>query len=156
MTLEEYEKSYFQLYADFAQTIAGILGVAIKHDGHFLPPIITHRAKSTNSLRKKLIERGVPEDSDIQSEIKDIAGARVVFYTESDATSPNISRLIYSNFVVENIKGHHPVGSGKAVTDLYVGQHFLVCLNNERLELPEYKRFSGMKCEIQIQSILNH
>ena len=40
--------------------------------------------------------------------------------------------------------------------DLYFAIHYLVSLTDERLNLPEYRKFSGLRCEIQLQTILNH
>lgn len=156
MTLEEYEKSHIQLYSDFAETIARILAAAIDNEKTLMEPIITHRAKSVDSLRKKLALRGIPENVDIRDFIKDISGCRAVFYTATDANSQTVSRLIYSNFGVEESKQHYPSRYENAVADLYVGHHFCVKLTDDRVTLPEYRKFDGLKCEIQVQSILNH
>src|SRR6185312_6225106 len=34
--------------------------------------------------------------------------------------------------------------------------HYIVRLRDDRTTLPEYAKFSGLRCEIQIQTILNH
>jgi hypothetical protein len=39
---------------------------------------------------------------------------------------------------------------------LYFAIHYLVSLTDERLALPEYRKFRGLRCEIQVQTILNH
>ena len=39
---------------------------------------------------------------------------------------------------------------------LYRARHYVVSLKHDRLALPRYSRFAGMRCEIQIQTTLNH
>jgi ppGpp synthetase/RelA/SpoT-type nucleotidyltranferase len=156
VTLDEYEKTHFQLYEDFSQTVAGILKAAIEGTEIFLPPMITHRAKAVKSLRKKLVDRNTPLEADICAVVKDIAGCRAVFYTEFDASKISKSRLIYQTFDVAEDKEHYPPRGTRTVSDLYIGKHFWVRLSDDRIALPEYKRFAGLMCEIQIQTIFNH
>lgn len=156
MTLDDYEKSQIQLYADFAQTVAAILTAAIESAETFLPPVISHRAKTVKSLRKKMAGKEIPQEADVREVIKDIAGCRAVFYTGSDADSISNSSLIYQTFAVDDEKQHYPTRGTQTVGNLYIGKHYWVRLTAERLALAEYKRFSGLMCEIQIQTILNH
>lgn len=68
------------------------------------------------------------------------------------------SRLIFENFKVDfdGSKIHHSVGKDRPAGELYFAIHYLVSLSDERLALPEYRKFRGLRCEIQIQTILNH
>jgi ppGpp synthetase/RelA/SpoT-type nucleotidyltranferase len=68
------------------------------------------------------------------------------------------SRLIFENFVVDSdgSKIHHAVGKDRSADELYFAVHYLVSLKEDRLSLAEYAHFRGMRCEIQIQTILNH
>ena len=38
----------------------------------------------------------------------------------------------------------------------YEATHLIITLGEKRLGLSEYKKFAGLKCEIQVTSILNH
>ena len=53
-------------------------------------------------------------------------------------------------------KIHHSVGKERTADELYFAIHYLVSLNKERLGLPEYRRYQGLRCEVQIQTVLNH
>ncbi len=86
---------------------------------------------------------------------------------ESEAKRPPIpteidrflnSRLIFDNFVVDfdGSKIHHAVGTERSADEMYFAIHYLVSLTDGRLSLPEYAKFRGMRCEVQLQTILNH
>ena len=68
------------------------------------------------------------------------------------------SRIIFKNFIIifDGTKIHHSVGVDRSVDQLYFGIHYLVSLSEARLSLHEYARFRGMRCEVQIQTILHH
>ena len=114
------------------------------------------RAKQPASLRRKLEQRGIAATATLEDDIKDLAGCRVIFYTNSDVTRFIISGIINQNFEVLETKLHHPRREAEDATELYISNHYLVRLRPERIALPEYARFAGMRCEIQIQTILNH
>jgi ppGpp synthetase/RelA/SpoT-type nucleotidyltranferase len=40
---------------------------------------VAHRAKQADSLRRKLAERGIDATEILETEIKDLAGCRVIF-----------------------------------------------------------------------------
>jgi hypothetical protein len=87
-----------------------------------------------------------------------LAGCRLVFYTNVDADRFLQSRIIFDNFEIDqdNTRIHYPVGEDVPPAKLYRARHYVVSLKPDRLALPEYSRFAGMRCEIQIQTTLNH
>ena len=143
----------------FAQTVASVIEAAIADSGqNFRVQQISFRAKSNTSLRRKLTERNLLESSAIEAELKDLAGCRIVFYTNPDIDRFLNSRLIFENFKVDfdGSKIHHAVGTDRPAEDLYFAIHYLVSLTDERLAFPEYRKFRALRCEIQLQTILNH
>src|SRR5262245_34160755 len=85
MYYDEYTRDGHVLYESFAQTIAAILKAAIADRGQdFRVQQIGCRAKSATSLHRKLTERGLLASPAIEAELKDLAGCRIVFYTNSD------------------------------------------------------------------------
>lgn len=162
MTFEEYEREGRLAFAELAQTVAAILRAAILHEPGFRLQQIKERAKAPDSLRNKLAARvdrhGQPltTTAELETEIKDLAGCRVIFYTNSDVTKLIRSGIIEQNFEVLETKLHHPRREIEDASELYVSNHYLVRLRPERVALPEYARFAGMRCEVQIQTILNH
>ena len=156
MNFADYERNGLAAYASLAGTVATILAAAIERAGGYRLQQVTKRAKSPGSLRKKLEDRQIVDTTSLEANIKDLAGCRLVFYTNSDVTRFINSGVIHENFEVLEVKLHHPQRGAEQVTDLYISNHYLVALRTERLALPEYALFAGMRCEVQVQTILNH
>ena len=156
MNLDEYERKGRALYAEFAANVAGILTTAIEAEGGFRLQQVANRAKQADSLRRKLAERGIDATEILESKIKDLAGCRVVFYTNNDVSRFINSGIVNETFEVLDVKLHHPQRNAEDAAELYISNHYVVRLRPEHLALPENDRFAGMRCEIQIQTILNH
>jgi ppGpp synthetase/RelA/SpoT-type nucleotidyltranferase len=156
MNFENYERKGRAAYASLAATIATILRAAIDVELGYRLQQVNERAKQPSSLRKKLQQRGIEATTTLENDIKDLAGCRMIFYTNGDVTRFINSGIIQQNFDVIEVKLHHPQHETEDATDLYISNHYLVALRAERIALPEYARFVGMRCEIQIQTILNH
>jgi ppGpp synthetase/RelA/SpoT-type nucleotidyltranferase len=156
MNFEEYERGGRERYATFAAEVARIVAAAIEAEGAYRLQQVKHRAKDPASLFKKLEDRQKTEVQALETEIKDLAGCRVIFYTNGDVTRFVNSGVIHENFEVLDVKIHHPLHGGEATTEFYISDHYLVKLNEARMALPEYLGFANMRCEIQIQTILNH
>lgn len=156
MNLEQYEREGRAKYAAFATTVAKILTAAINAEEGYRLQQINERAKQPISLRKKLEERGITASIILENDIKDLAGCRVIFYTNGDVTRFINSGIINQNFEMLETKLHHPGRDEDDATELYISNHYLVTLRADRIAMPEYAPFADMKCEIQIQTILNH
>lgn len=156
MDFECYEREGHAAHAALADTIATILTAAIGADQSYRLQQVMERAKRPASLLKKLEQRGIRATTTLEDDIKDLAGCRVIFYTNGDVTRFINSGIIHENFEVVDSKIHHPGRAVDDAADLYISNHYLVKLRPERTALPEYAQFVGMRCEIQIQTILNH
>jgi len=156
MNFEDYERKGLTAYASLAETVAAILAAAIEREGGYRLQQVTKRAKSPASLRKKLQDCQIESTTTLEADIKDLAGCRLVFYTNSDVKRFINSGIIDQNFQVLEVKLHHPQRDAEEATDLYISNHYLVALRPERVALPEYASFGGMRCEVQVQTILNH
>jgi ppGpp synthetase/RelA/SpoT-type nucleotidyltranferase len=154
MDFAEYERTGFDAYEDFAEAVAALLKEALVAEGKYRLQEVRWRAKEADSLRKKLHDRGLETSTAIESEIKDLAGCRVIFYTNTDVSRLLSSGLVHETFEVVDYKFHHP--KRDAGSELYTSNHFVVKLNADRLAQPGFGQFAGMRCEIQVQTILNH
>src|SRR5262245_25643734 len=102
MNYNEYIREGRRQYEMFARTVAEILRAAIDDSGKdFRVQLITSRAKSDTSLHRKLTERGLLESQSIEAELKDLAGCRLVFYTNTDVDRFLNSRLVFENFKID-------------------------------------------------------
>lgn len=108
MNFNEYQQHGWAAYAALASTISSILAAAIETEGGYRLQLVKERAKEANSLFKKLQERGIADTVQLEHEIKDLAGCRTVFYTNSDVEKFIHSGIIQENFDVLEVKLHQP------------------------------------------------
>lgn len=157
MNLTDYEGKYFYIYEAFAETVRFILKKALlAADNLPRPQSIQCRAKGLDSLRRRLSEQGKLDSQTLELERRDLAGVRLIFYTNNDVDRFLNSHLIRENFEIEwdSTKIHHPIPENEKAQ--YRAIHYTVRLREDRICLPEYKRFESLRCEIQVQTILNH
>lgn len=159
MNIEQYIESGRTIYTKFASCVADILKAAISNAnmGSGVQQI-QHRAKEIDSLSRKLKDRGYYHSDNIEREIKDLAGCRIIFYHNDDINTFLQSHIVSENFDVDwdESKVHHPNFDAQSANDLYMGHHFVVTIKPERAKLPEFAKFAGLRCEIQAQTLLNH
>lgn len=156
MNLTRYGQTGQTLYGDFAAIVKFILEEAITATGNPQPQSIQCRAKSAASLKLKLEAQGLLDSDSIEKHVRDLAGVRLIFYTNTDVNRFLNAGLIPQGFEVdwEETRIHHPTSEN--AQQRYQAIHYTVYLSEERTALPEYAKFKGMRCEIQIQTILNH
>ena len=148
--IKQYSKTRI-FYEEFAEQVLNILKAIVKQD---YPDIkiasYSKRAKEVESLRKKLRK----DKYNKESEITDLAGVRIITYSRKDI--PLIASIIEKSFEVDiensvdktRILGNDKVG--------YRGDHFVVSFCEDRVRMPENKKFEGLKCEIQVTSLIAH
>jgi ppGpp synthetase/RelA/SpoT-type nucleotidyltranferase len=158
MKFDEYERAGIQRYQGLAEVVANILSASIASEPGLRPQQIQHRAKTPNSLRRKLDRDGAKDDDEVEAFAKDLAGARVVFYSNSDVTRFQSSRVLFDNFEVDwtRTKFHHPTTESPKASELFESNNYVVRLKDDRAKLAEYAKYSGLWCEVQVQTTLNH
>jgi putative GTP pyrophosphokinase len=110
---------------------------------------IEARSKDKESLKKKLeVARG--KYAQIQ-DVHDLAAARIITYVGSDIDE--IESVITNSFLAEKIEVEERLGTDKVG---YRSHHWLISLPESRLSLPEYKKFKGLRAELQIRTVLAH
>ena len=144
MNLNDYETINFSIYQSFAETVRFILEKALLA-GDETPRLqsIQCRAKGIDSLRRRLSDAGKLDTEMLECERRDLAGTRLIFYTNNDVDRFLESRLISTNFEIEedSTKVHHPTPENKGMQ--YRAVHYTVGLREDRTALPEYARFAG-------------
>ncbi|MET3524142.1 poly-gamma-glutamate hydrolase family protein [Mesorhizobium abyssinicae] len=157
MNLDEYEKTYLPTYDEFARTVRFILENALRADKNLpRPQSVQCRAKDVESLRRRLAGANKLDTQTLEVDRRDLAGARLIFYTNNDVDRFLASSLIRDNFEIEedSTKIHHPIPENEEAR--YRAVHYTIRLREDRTRLPEYVKFAGLRCEIQVQTILNH
>lgn len=113
---------------------------------------VEKRTKSLEKLAEKVGRDGKSYDS--LTEITDLSGIRIITFFADDA--PDISELIHENFEVDEAES---VDKGAQLSPDrfgYVSEHFVVTFTADRCLLADFKMYTGLKCEIQVRSILQH
>lgn len=110
MNFADYERGGQRLYGEFAEATAAILKMALASKPDLPLQEVQFRAKDPTSLGRKLENRQLAECLDITDEIKDLAGCRLIFYTNTDVEAFAQSRLLHENFDVDydRTKIHYP------------------------------------------------
>lgn len=140
----EYRQKY-DLYSDFSEKVASILEQVLK-DGGYKFQMVAFRAKNPASATMRFQEKKCSQ----LSGLKDLSGCRVIFYLESDINK--FIQTIYDTFSQANITDYDP----KISPDGYNAIHIVIRLGDDRLKHPEYKRYQGLLCEIQLTTVLHH
>jgi len=158
MDFATYQKGGRDLYEQLAEVVTQILAAALERQPSINVQHIQRRAKSPDSLREKLANRNALDSDTIELAVKDLAGCRIVLHTNSDVEAVRRSGIFRDNFDVDGdrTKIHHPVPGTPTADDLFISDNVVVKLKEDRTRLPEYARFAGLWCEVQVQTILNH
>lgn len=146
--IQEY-KEKLNLYREFSFVVRNILEQFLNNQGLRFQ-LISNRAKGLEKLSEK-IDRKQSEGKKYKklNDIEDLAGIRIVFYLESDK-GKFLQRFLqcFDHSVVSTEVKYDPKG--------YRGEHIIFKLNPARIRLPEYEKYRGLKCEIQVTSIFYH
>ena len=138
-------------YQSFADLVAGITELLAKKSERKYQ-LVSSRAKDPKKLKRKILEKKKNEKKEYKklSDVEDLAGARIVFYLESDRKKfvDELCKELGDNSIIDVQEQDKPSG--------YRGTHVILKLDPTRASLPEYSDFKGMKCEVQITSSLYH
>ena len=148
--LDDYNKHQLSLGV-FAKRMEDLLGSHLLEHKAIIHSI-SYRVKESESLETKLIKKN-NKYSEL-SEITDIIGFRIITYYEDavDLVASSIRKI----FLVDEV---NTIDKREAIDPDrfgYLSLHYIVSLNEERCNLPEYHVFDNFKFEIQIRSILQH
>ncbi len=138
------EKSKYEMFL----TTAHKLVEALLIQGNYKYQLHT-RVKDPLRLEEKLKRKYLlGKKYKVLSDVEDLAGLRIIFYTESD-----------KNKFIQDLKkeavGVTSLEEKKKRTG-YSATHIIMSFGEKRLALTEYKPFYGLKCEVQITSAIYH
>ena len=158
MKLDEYKGTGFARYERLAAIISELLERAIITDQEYRLQQIQHRAKAVDSLRRRLKEIGQLDSNEIEVHRKDLAGCRIIFYTNNDVSRFVNSGMLRELFDIDwkRSKVHHPNSNEESTNRLFQSYNYVVRLKPDRTALLEYREFDELYCEVQVQTTLNH
>ncbi|WP_347312765.1 GTP pyrophosphokinase [Defluviimonas sp. SAOS-178_SWC] len=148
---EIYSKERTRFY-DYTREIHSILEKVLAQERLDVVSIEA-RTKSIDSFLNKL-DRESAKYNDPLNDITDLSACRIICYYFEDIET--IDSLIRDNFAIDerNSVKKDQIENPKEFG--YLSRHLVVEMNSDRLKLSEFKRFKGMKCEIQVRTVLQH
>lgn len=158
MNFEDYKSGGKQAYLELASTVKELLEQTLNAAGGYRLQQIQFRAKSEASLESRLSELGQLGSETIEEHRKDLAGCRIVFYTNGDVERFTRSGLLSELFGVdwERMRVHHPKPGEERADKLFQSTNYVVRLKDDRTRLLEYAHLAGLACEVQVQTSLTH
>ena len=158
LNLLQYEQHGRELYEQLARVVGDLLQAALDAEGGYRLQQIQPRAKSVSSLKKRLEEVQSTESTEIEQIRKDLAGCRLVFYTNNDVGRFTQSSILSDLFEIDygRLKIHHPVPGEVNAANLFRSFNYVVRLRTNRTDLLESRHLFGLRCEVQVQTTLNH
>ena len=148
--MKEYDEKS-TLYKNFAEKIRQLLEELIRNKN--IPyNYISCRLKKKVSLGEKIDRK----DNKYKSleDLTDIAGVRIITFYSDDVD--RVVELVEKEFQVDR---KNSIDKGKSLDPDrfgYCSVHYVVGFKSNRLALSEYGPYKGLKCEIQIRTVLQH
>lgn len=112
---------------------------------------VSYRTKSKSSIQEKITRKNY---SSPLEQMTDISGVRVILFFESDIEKAcDIIKSIFNVDIANSTNNAERLSIDKIG---YRSVHYVCDIGNDRRELAEYSYISGLKCEIQIRTMLQH
>lgn len=150
--ITEYSELHQAKYHNFAKKVDELIN-SILTINNITIHSITSREKSPKSLAEKITRDGKSYDNPLE-EVTDLAAVRIITYFVNDVDK--ILPLILAEFTVDPDRSIDKRKRPDPSIFGYASVHLIVELSETRTQLPEYAAFKGLKCEIQVRTILQH
>lgn len=112
---------------------------------------VSYRTKTKEGIIEKVDRKNYKNP---WKQLTDVSGVRVILYLESDIV--RVSKILNSTFNIDNensMSNESRLSSDKVG---YRSVHYVCDIGEKRNVLKEYEYVSGMKCEIQVRTMLQH
>ncbi|MFA4824348.1 MAG: hypothetical protein WC593_04240 [Methanoregula sp.] len=139
------------LYDAFTKKTETIIKELLNEE-HFSIHEISSRTKEIDSFSDKVKKE--EKFYDKLSDVTDLSGVRIICYFSDDVDKA--AAIIRENFKVNYEKSIDKRKLLEPDQFGYLSLHYIVEFSDERLILPECKKYKELMCEIQIRSILQH
>jgi len=147
--IQEYGRR-LELYEKFTKKVQDLIYELLKQTEIEIENI-SARVKTLESFEGKLKRKNY---KDPFKEMTDLSGVRIILYYKEDIDK--LGEIIKREFDVDwdnSVDKSKLIDSDKIG---YLSTHYIVSVAKDRLKLTEWRMFEGLKCEIQIRTILQH
>lgn len=150
--LEKYDRER-DLYESWALELSTVLEKLLVEGSVKRPHTVAHRAKDKTSLKRKLARDAGTKYAKLE-DVTDLAGVRAVTYYYDDVD--RVAEIIEREFEIDRENSEDKRKPDDPRMFGYASLHYVVSLEPERAGMSEYRRFAGLKAEIQVRSLLQH
>lgn len=138
------------LHQQFSKEIEDIITKILKAND--IPyQSVSHRVKEKESYLNKCKNEKYTNPIE---EITDLSGIRIIAYTNQDVS--DICKILQKEFSVDKSNSGNKADMLETDKVGYLSVHYILQLNEKRLELSEYKLYKDLKCEVQVRTLLQH
>lgn len=138
------------IYKSFSVEIADIIEKVLKTK-KLSYQSITKRLKEKDSYLNKCKKECYLNPIE---EIMDVAGIRIIAYTNNDVEK--ICEVIKEEFNIDDNNSGNKIDKMDEDKVGYLSVHYIAELNDARARLTEYRIYNNCKCEIQVRTLLQH
>lgn len=157
--IENYKKK-FNYYETAGRLAAGQLETALQASG--IRAIVTSRAKAPGRLKSKVLRRNDKREppyknmNDIYNDIADLSGVRVSLYFPGDREKADkIINNLLTVYETKKFPGQSKQPSYNKRFSGYWANHYRASMKEDKLS-PSQKKYSAVRIEIQVASVLMH
>lgn len=143
-----YEQNH-RRYQDFMEKVRRLMEELLRSEG-----IPVHSVTGRLKDRESFVEKCERKGYDRPEQAMDMAGLRVITHTTAEVEQ--VCALIRREFQIDEANSGDKGAALEVDRVGYLSVHFVAKLSAPRLELPEYRRFDRLCCEIQVRSLLQH
>lgn len=138
-----------KIYEEYAKCVYSLLESLLKAEG--LPyQSISYRVKERGSYLDKCKRKTYGSFE----EITDVAGLRIIAYTIGDVE--RICALVEQELKIDRDNSVDKATQLNSDQMGYLSVHYIASFTTQRARLREYRAYKGMKCEIQVRTLLQH
>jgi putative GTP pyrophosphokinase len=148
--LDEFDRQR-HLYAELSAKMEELLHELLKANSIRVHSV-TSRPKDKASFEKKI--NSTPGKYGALSDVTDLCAARLTTYLADEVDG--LANLVETEFGIDRANSVDKRQALDPDQFGYMSVHYVATIKDTRADLPGYRRFRGVKFEIQIRSILQH
>jgi len=148
--VKEFNAARFR-YEEYARSLSNLIERILK-DAEIKVHSVSYRAKEQPSFAGKL--RRPEKNYGRLEEITDLAGIRIITFFAEDVDS--VAEVLSREFGIDEQASVDKRVYSDPHRFGYLSLHYVLSIDGNRAALAEYRSFSGLKCEVQVRSILQH
>lgn len=147
-----YENS-IESYTNFTKNLSSVLEKMLEDQKAIHLPI-EYRTKTLESFCNKVDKPEKAQKYKKFSDVTDLSGVRIITFLQEERNI--VCKIIEESF---DIDYSNSIKKDDFLEDSQFGYrstHYVVSYNKERIALPEFKKYKGLKAEIQVRTLLQH